>query len=195
MLTTSRVVVSRRSKEGSALMAVKVVHVSDITGKESEEQSLGRLVVHEHPNYDSSDLPVTLEALPDEIEGLKESTRFVTVEWVPPGARRGERMTIGLEDFNLLGEAGRLDAAIDDALIAKHQSRRQTSSGGGRRRSRARVDYATIEHAGKPHRGRITDAEKEIVRSNLDEVNRRLRDGGLREIDPNDPTLKERYGL
>jgi hypothetical protein len=195
MLTTSRVVVSRRSKEGSALMAVKVVHVSDITGKESEEQSLGRLVVHEHPNYDSSDLPVTLEALPEEIEGLKESTRFVTVEWVPPGARRGERMTIGLEDFNLLGEAGRLDAAIDDALIAKHQSRRQTSSGGSRRRSRARVDYATIDHAGKPHRGRITDAEKEIVRNNLDEVNRRLRDAGLREIDPNDPTLKERYGL
>jgi len=176
-------------------MAVKVVHVSDITGKESEEQSLGRLVVHEHPNYDSSDLPVTLEALPEEIEGLKESTRFVTVEWVPPGARRGERMTIGLEDFNLLGEAGRLDAAIDDALIAKHQSRRQTSSGGSRRRSRARVDYATIDHAGKPHRGRITDAEKEIVRNNLDEVNRRLRDAGLREIDPNDPTLKERYGL
>jgi hypothetical protein len=195
MLTTSRVVVSRRSKEGSALMAVKVVHVSDISGKEAEEQSLGRLVVHEHPHYDSSDLPVTLEVLPDEVEGLKESTRFVTVEWLPPGTRRGERMTIGLDDFNLLGEAGRLDSAIDDALISKHQSRRQSSQTGGRRRSRARVDYATIEHAGKPHRGRITDAEKEIVRNNLDEVNNRLRDAGLRPIDRNDPTLKERYGL
>jgi hypothetical protein len=176
-------------------MAVKVVHVSDVSGKESEEQSLGRLVVHEHPNYDSSDLPVTLEALPDEVEKLKGSSRFVTVEWIPPGSRKGERVTVGLEDFNLLGDAGRMDAAIDDALISKHQSRRQTAPAAGRRRSRARVDYATLEHAGKPHRGRITDAEKEIVRENLDEVNRRLRDAGQREIDPSDPTLKERYGL
>ena len=43
-------------------MAVKVVHVSDISGKEADEQSLGRLVVHEHPEY--ADLPVTLEVLP-----------------------------------------------------------------------------------------------------------------------------------
>jgi hypothetical protein len=29
------------------------------------------------------------------------------------------------------------------------------------------VDYATLEHAGKPHRGKTTDAEKEITRNNL----------------------------
>jgi hypothetical protein len=47
-------------------MAVKVVHVSDISGKEADEQSLGQLVVHEHPEY--ADLPVTLEVLPEEVE-------------------------------------------------------------------------------------------------------------------------------
>ena len=47
-------------------MAVKVVHVSDISGKEADEQSLGRLVVHEHPEY--ADLPVTLEVLPEEVD-------------------------------------------------------------------------------------------------------------------------------
>lgn len=179
------------TKEGPALMAVKVVHVSDITGVEAEEQTLGKLIVHEHPDY--ADLPVTLEALPDEIEALKGSSRFVTVEWIQPGAKRGDRMTISLEDFNLLGEAGRMDSAIEDALIAKHRTTK--SQGGGRRRSRARVDYATLEHAGEPHRGRITEAEKEIVRNNLDLVNKRLRDANLREIDPEDPTMKERYGL
>ena len=65
----------------------------------------------------------------------------------------------------------------------------------GRPSRKDRVDYASIEYAGRPHRGRITDAEKEIVRNNLDEVNRRLRDAGLREINPDDPTLRERYGL
>jgi len=33
------------------------------------------------------------------------------------------------------------------------------------------------------------------VRDNLDQVNRRLRDAGLREIDPSDPAMRDRYGL
>jgi hypothetical protein len=60
---------------------------------------------------------------------------------------------------------------------------------------RAKVNYATLEHAGEPHRGRITEAEKELVRSHLDEINKRLSSGGLREIDPADPTTRDRYNL
>jgi hypothetical protein len=184
-------------EEESALMAVKTIHVSDISGKEADEQSLGRLVVHEHPEY--SDLPVTLEALPEEIEPLHNSSaRFVTVEWVRPGARKGERLTVPLEDFNLLAGPGVIDGAIQDALISKHRSRTRSTEGGrpsGARSGRAKVNYATIEHAGEPHRGRITEAEKELVRTNLDEINKRLRDEGMREIDPSDPTMKDRYGL
>jgi hypothetical protein len=33
------------------------------------------------------------------------------------------------------------------------------------------------------------------VRTNLEEVNRRLRDRGEREIDPNNPDMKKCYGL
>src|SRR6266498_2141826 len=144
-------------------MAVKTIHVSDISGKEADESSLGRLVVHEHPEY--SDLPVTLEALPEELEQLQStSARFVTVEWIRPGARKGERITVPIEDFNLLAGPGVMDNAI-------------------------------LEHAGEPHRGRITEAEKELVRSHLEQINKRLSEGGLREIDPGDPTMKERYGL
>jgi hypothetical protein len=184
-------------EEESALMAVKTIHVSDISGKEAEEQSLGRLVVHEHPEY--SDLPVTLEALPEEIEPLNDtSARFVTVEWIRPGARKGERLTVPLEDFNLLAGPGVMDSAIQDALISKHRSRTRGTDTGratGSRSSRAKVNYATLEHAGEPHRGRITEAEKELVRTHLDDINKRLRSDGLREIDPNDSTMKERYGL
>ena len=177
-------------------MAVKVVHVSDVSGKEADEQALGKLVVHEHPEY--ADLPVTLEVLPEEVESLKGTSRFVTVEWIQPGSRKGERFTISLEDFNLLSTPGAMDSAIQDALIAKHRSRpRQqaasTQTGGGR--SRSKVNYATLEHAGEPHRGRITEAEKKLVRDNLDKINQRLRDSGLREIDPSDPAMRDRYGL
>jgi hypothetical protein len=187
-------------EEESALMAVKTIHVSDISGKEADESSLGRLVVHEHPEY--SDLPVTLEALPEELEQLQStSARFVTVEWIRPGARKGDRITVPIEDFNLLASPGVMDNAIQDALISKHRNRSRpgesarTAATGTARAGRAKVNYATLEHAGEPHRGRITEAEKELVRSHLDEINKRLSDGGLREIDPGDPTMRDRYGL
>jgi hypothetical protein len=180
-------------------MAVKVVHVSDVSGKEADEQSLGRLVVHEHPEY--ADLPVTLEVLPEEIESLQGASRFVTVEWIAPGARKGERIVVSLDDFNLLAGAGVMESAVQDALIAKHRTRPRSGGGGGGggsaagRSGRGKVNYANLEHAGEPHRGRITEAEKELVRKNLDQVNRRLREAGQREIDPGDQAMRDRYGL
>jgi hypothetical protein len=181
-------------------MAVKVVHVSDISGKEADEQSLGRLVVLDHPEY--ADLPVTLEVLPEEIESLQGASRFVTVEWIAPGVRKGERMVVSLDDFNLLAGAGVMESAIQDALITKHRSRPRSGGGGGAgggsaagRSGRGKVNYATLEHAGEPHRGRITEAEKELVRKNLDQVNRRLRDASQREIDHSDQAMRDRYGL
>jgi hypothetical protein len=183
-------------EEESALMAVKVVHVSDISGKEADEQALGRLVVHEHPEY--ADLPVTLEVLPEEVENLQAASRFVSVEWIAPGARKGERMVVSLDDFNLLAGPGVMESAVQDALISKHRSRPRAAGAGSAsagRSGRGKVNYATLEHAGEPHRGRITEAEKELVRKNLDQINRRLRDAGQREIDPSDQAMRDRYGL
>ena len=46
-----------------------------------------------------------------------------------------------------------------------------------------KLDYSTLEHAGKPHRGKATEAEKETVRNNLTAINERLkRDGVVRLI-------------
>jgi hypothetical protein len=163
---------------------IKIVHVSDISGKEADEHSLGRLVVHEHPEY--ADLPVTLEVLPEEVESLEDGSRFVAVEWIPPGARLGKRIALSLEEFNVLAAQGVMESAIQDALIAKYRTRPR--AGGG-------IDYSSPEHAGEPHRGRITDAEKAYVREHLDQVNARLRAAGMREIDPNDAAMRDRYGL
>ena len=173
-------------------MAVKVVHVSDISGKEADEQSLGRLVVHEHPEYAS--LPVTLEALPAR-SSRSGREYFVTVEVDPPAPARATAMVISLDD--LLAGAGVMESAVQDALIAKHRNRpgAATGSAPSGRSGRGKVNYATLEHAGEPHRGRITEAEKELVRKNLDQVNRRLREAGQREIDPSDQAMRDRYGL
>jgi hypothetical protein len=77
-----------------------------------------------------------------------------------------------------------------EALTPRRRQRQAGATG-----TRSKINYASLEHAGEPHRGRITDAEKELVRGNLEKINKRLREAGLREIDPSDPTMKERYGL
>jgi hypothetical protein len=58
-----------------------------------------------------------------------------------------------------------------------------------------KVDYATLEHAGKPHRGKTAEAEKEIIRNNFDKINERLERDGMRTISLDDPEMVSRYGL
>jgi len=84
---------------------------------------------------------------------------------------------------------------MDQLLIAARPVRRspRTSAVGGPRGDRA--DYSTLEHAGKPHKGKVTDTEKQLVRDHLDEINQRLAGQGIRTISLADPDHVERYGL
>lgn len=176
-------------------MAVKVVHVSDLSGKQADEGEFGKLIVHEHPKYSG---PITLEVLPDEIGDLPEDEAYVRIEYVEPGSRSGRRAILSVESFNKLASSGDMNAILVEA-VAERQGRAPQEAPrrprGAGRTTRGKVNYATLEHAGEPHRGRITEAEKELVRNNLDQINKRLRDSGLREIDPSDATMRDRYGL
>jgi hypothetical protein len=183
-------------------VAVKVVHVSDLSGRQAEEGEFGRLVVREHPDF--AQTPITLEVLPDEIGELPESETYVRLEYIPPGETSGQHITLSVSQFNRLGSSDDMNAVLMRAIAEEHQARgarepaprrRGRPSGDGQPARRTKTNYATLEHAGEPHRGRITEAEKQIVRENLDEVNRRLNEQGIRTIDPADPDMRKRYGL
>ena len=176
-------------------MAVKVVHVSDLSDRQGGEEELGRLVVLEHPDIGE---PATLEVFAEEVEGLQSAERIVRLQWTPPGARQPQTLTVPQAQFDALAQDGDMKAVLVRAITTAHEragtgraaTRPRRGAGG-----RGKVNYASLEHAGEPHRGRITEAEKELVRGNLDKVNKRLRDQGMREIDPSDATMRERYGL
>jgi hypothetical protein len=180
-------------------MAVKVVRVSDLSDRQADESQFGKLIVRQHPDFAQV---ITLDVLPEEIGDLPESETYVEIEFVQPGDTSGQRATLTVEQFNKLGGGHDMKVVLTRALEEKRQTgaeeapptRRRGRQGGGTT-TRTKTNYATLEHAGEPHRGRITDAEKELVRSNLDKVNERLREAGQREIDPSDPMMKERYGL
>jgi hypothetical protein len=180
-------------------VATKVVHVSDLSGREADDEGqLGRLVVLEHPDVGE---PATLEVFPDEVADLHSAERLVRLEYYPPGERRAQQFSVTADQFNALAKGEDMQALLVRTITAAHErrdegaqpARRQRRGAGGS--GRGKVNYASLEHAGEPHRGRLTEAEKELVRDNLDAVNQRLRESGMREIDPSDPTMRERYGL
>jgi hypothetical protein len=176
-------------------VAVKQVRVSDLSGKQADDDQMAKLVIHEHPQYQG---PIELDILPDEIGELPESDSYVSIEVIQPGDRSGQKALISLDKFNALAGSADMNAIVLNAVaartpVATSEPRRQVRRGGAGGRSK--VNYATLEHAGETHRGRITEAEKQIVRDHLVQVNQRLRDQGLRTIDPADPDMQKRYGL
>jgi hypothetical protein len=180
-------------------VATKTIKVSDLTGKEiGAEEDLARIVVEEHPSLPD---PVTLEVLAEEVEDrLPLEQNYVRATYYPSEASGEEvrSFVLPVEEFNSLSRDFDMETILTDAY--REQQEREGRRGGRRGRRgggerRQRVDYSSPEHAGEPHRGRITDEERAYVREHLDEVNARLRDQGKREIDPTNPDMAERYGL
>ena len=183
-------------------MGQKTVRFSDLSGQLiTEDDALARIVVHDHPEL--GDSPVEFEALTDEAKVIeKAALRVAIVELHVPGEDEPRRVVLDAATFDALAT----DTPMNELLITARPARPArratkttsgaasstssgTSSGGGR------VNYATLEHAGEPHKGKTTDLEKQLVRDHFDEINDRLVAQGLRTISLADPEHVERYGL
>jgi hypothetical protein len=181
-------------------MGTLTIKVSDLTGEQiGEEREAARLVVEKHPDFKE---PVSLDIHPEEVIGALEAQepRFVVLTYYPPAGlgEQPRQAVMPVEEFNALARDRDMTEVLANANRTQQEERRYTRGrrrGGRQQRSRERVDYTTPEHAGEPHRGIISDAEKQYVRENLKAVNKRLRGQGIREIDPADPRMAERYGL
>jgi len=101
-------------------LAVKVVHVSDLSGQQADESEFGRLIVREHPDF--AQTPITLEVLPNEIGRLPESEPYVRLEYIAPGERAGQQVTLTLEKFNQLSASKDMKAVLLRALAEEHQA-------------------------------------------------------------------------
>jgi len=172
-------------------MGQKTVRFSDLSGQLiTHDDALARIVVHEHPEL--VDGPVEIEALTDEAEAIEQAAlRVAVVDLYLPDDFEPRRIVMEADAFDKLAT----ENPMDQLLIAARPVRRspRTSAVGGSRGDR--VDYSTLEHAGKPHKGKVTDTERQLVRDHLDEINQRLAGQGIRTISLADPDHVERYGL
>jgi hypothetical protein len=177
-------------REGSS-MGQKTVRFSDLSGQLiMHDDALARIVVHEHPEL--GDGPVEIEALTDEAEVMEEAAlRVAVIDLYLPDDIEPRRIVMEADAFDKLAT----QSSMAELLTAARPVRRNARSSGTGGSRGDRLDYATREHAGKPHKGKITDTEKELVRDHLDEINERLAGQGLRAISLTDPEHVERYGL
>jgi hypothetical protein len=171
-------------------MGQKTVRFSDLSGQLiMHDDALARIVVHEHPEL--GDGPVEIEALTEEAETMEDAALQVAViDLYLPDDIEPRRIVMEADAFDKLATQSSM-AELLTAARPVRRSTRAASSGG----SRDRLDYTTREHAGKPHKGKVTDTEKQLVQEHLDEINERLAGQGLRTISLTDAEHVERYGL
>ena len=171
-------------------MGQKTVKFSDLSGQLILEDTPVRIVVCEHPRL--GDTPVEIEALPDEAGAIEEAgLEAAVVDLYFPGDDQPRRVTIDVDAFDKLAT----DKPMSVLLAVARPARRAARSTAVSAAREGRLNYATLEHAGKPHKGKTTDEEKRLVREHLDEINERLRAQSLRTISLTDPDHIERYGL
>lgn len=180
------------------------VKVSDLTGKQIQNEQSGARLIIEHPDYPE---PVGLDVLPDEIlpHLNEENSRFVVVYLEDQDNPNPKRYVLSVDDFERLFQTGDSTSTLQSVYETQRQEHEVDTGQLGRGTqdvpsgsigpTRERIDYASPEHAGEPHRGMISEAEQLYVRENLAEVNQRLRQKGMREIDLNDPRMASRYGF
>jgi hypothetical protein len=171
-------------------MGQRVVRFSDLTNKIIEDEAVVRIVIEKHPALENG--PVEIEASRDEVEHvLGTSLNVVSLKVFMGDGSAPETVTMEVEAFNKL--AGDVDMAdVIRRAQPAYPPRRQTKPAAA---AADKLDYASLEHAGKPHRGKTTDAEKETVRNNLDKINERLEQDGMRTIRLDDAEMVARYGL
>jgi hypothetical protein len=173
----------------------KTVRFSDLSGELiTRDDTLARIVVHEHPGL--GDSPVEIEALADEARAIdKAALRVAVVDLYFPGEDEPRRVAMEAAAFDQLATDQPMSELLLTARPARAARRGSRAAAAASGRGDRAHYYATLEHAGEPHKGRITDAERELVRDHLDTINERLAAQGLRTISLDDPEHVERYGL
>jgi hypothetical protein len=173
-------------------MAQRMVRFSDLTNKIiDDDDTVVRIVIEQHPALSNG--PVEIEAAQDEVESIRRGAlSVVSLKLYQGDGSEPETVTMEIEEFNKLsGETDMADVIrrAGPAYPPRKQSRPPVAS------ATEKLDYSTLERAGIPHRGKTTDAEKEIVRNNLAAVNERLKRDGIRTIELDNPEHVVRYGL
>jgi hypothetical protein len=169
----------------------KTVRFSDLSGEIiARDDAVTRIVIQEHPEL--GDSPVEIEALTDEARIIeKAALRVAVVDLYFPDEEEPRRVAMEAESFDKLAT----EKPMAELLVGARPVRRSSKATAVSQPKADRTNYGDLANAGKPHKGRITDAEKQLVQQHFDEINDRLAAEGNRTISLAEREHVERYGL
>jgi hypothetical protein len=180
-----------------ARMATRQVIISDLSGKDVDEQEHVRLVITEHPllGRGSAELDISkseadrfqsasIELVHAEVHAPNEPRRHVVM--------LAEQFNAQFTDMDVVEVLGRA-VRVPEARVSSTRGTRQTS--GRKPAGGAKREYSSPDFAGVEHRGRVTEAEANFVRNNLAAANANRAREGQDPIDPKNEKYKKRYGF
>jgi hypothetical protein len=174
-------------------MGTRTVRFSDLTNKIIDDDDVVRVIIEQHPALQGG--PVEIEVGREEAEAIRKGNlSVVSLKLYQGDGTAPETIIMEIEGFNALAKDMDIADVIRQASPA-YPPRKPAVAVNSPTTSADKLDYASLEHAGKPHRGKTTEAEKETVRNNLDAINERLKRDGMRTIDLDNPEHVSRYGL
>jgi hypothetical protein len=171
-------------------MADLTVKQSDLTGElVLDPAQVVTIKVLRHPAL--PDGPVTIEAAAGELKPVEKHQLDVAIfDVTMPGEETG-RVVMTVANFDALAK----NKPMADVLAAGVPVKQTTRSTGTSKAGGDRLNYATLEHCGELHRGKITDEEARLVRENPEQASSNRQAQGHAAIKWGDPKEQARYGL
>lgn len=172
-------------------MAIKSLVVSDIGGEELSDDNHARVVVR-HPDNPSA---LELDISTVEASKLTDTTlRLVSMTVYEPN-KPPRSIQMETKVLDKLFEGVDFDKVLEGARKADVPKAAPAKRGAAPRAAGDKVDYTAPEHAGKLHRGRITEAEADWVRNNQDKASYNREQQTGKPIDFADAAEQKRYGM
>jgi hypothetical protein len=184
-------------------MSTRLVIVSDLSGQEIADGDNVEVRVLE---LEGLSQPVKIDASTAEADRLSlEAKPLALLELVLPNGEV-RRVAIEADQFkrSIRGDADEVLANAEGLSFTpqapaaeepKRRTRRPRGEGVPAASRGEKIDYTSVEYAGRVKRGQVSEGEKETVRNHFDEVNRNLEAAGQRTIDLSDIAMVEKYGL
>jgi hypothetical protein len=141
-------------------MGQRVVHFSDLTNTIIDDHAVVRIVIEQHPALQNG--PVVIEVSKDEVVPVRKGALdTVNLKILVDDGSEPEAVTMEVEAFNKLADGKDMVEIIRRAQPAYPPRKQPTAAA-----ATEKLKHAPLEHAGKPHQGKITDTE-ETIRNDL----------------------------
>lgn len=177
--------------------------ISDLTHNAIMDDSEAvTIAVLKHPDLEQA---VQLDASAHEAGVLRghAKSNLVIVELISDGGDKRESLILSKDDFESAFTVEDVQSVLEEAedyrpggsRSAPVPARTPEAPRKAAKSAADKVNYKELPHAGMPHRGRTTEEEAQVVRENLEEVNKNRVAAGHPEIDLSNQKDVDRYGL